>query len=273
MAGQSGKEARYEALRSEGRDLCGQITAVVADLERNARFSSRLPPIAQLITAESEEDVAIWRERLSTIFEGLLEANPTYRAIVYKRIRDDTFQELVRVERQSQNGPQIRIVPRSRLAEAPLNDFVTAIMRQKPGDVISAVVPGTECNPEDESDYVPDGLIGGVPVFDVATEDPFGLTLIDCNIDAVLRGQLSKLSKCTEVAVVSGDRILIRKHNGQIDEDSIGASAETLGVFQNAISWLESHTEFIDATDANIYGTRIRLGSSRNTVMVLLRQE
>ena len=82
MAGQSDKKALYQAMRAEGRELSSQINAVVADLERNVRFMSRLPPIPQLIYAESDEEMSVWRERLATIFEGLLDANPDYRSVI-----------------------------------------------------------------------------------------------------------------------------------------------------------------------------------------------
>ena len=162
------------------------------------------------------------------------------------------------------------MVPRSRLGEAPLNEFVNAVMRQKPGDAFTSIVPGATCNQSDED--APDGLVAGVPVFDDSTEEPFGLVLIDCNIESILQRLLSGRTGCQEVVVVGSQGVLVRKLAGQIDHDAEGQPASSLELFEEAIARLENHSEYIDEGDSNIYGTRIKLAATRNTLMFLLRQ-
>jgi serine/threonine protein kinase len=271
MAGQSDKNVLYQAMRAEGRELSSQVNSIVADLERNVRFMSRLPPISQLIYAESDAEMSIWRERLAIIFEGLLDANPDYRTVTYKRVEPEHFRELVRVERHTRDSSRIRIIPKSRLGEGPLNGFVNAVMRQKPGDAAASMVAGNMCNPSDE-DAV-DGLVAGVPVFDDATEDAFGLVLIDCNIQRISQRLLSEQTDCKEVVVVGSLGVLIRKIEGQIDHDAVGRDSSLLEVFQDAIERLQTHSEYIDEGDANIYGTRVKLGTiGGNTLLFLLRR-
>ena len=104
MAGQSEKKSNYENLRMEGREYRASLQSSVDDLERNVRFMSRLPPIQQLIRAETDEDIHVWRDRLATIFQGLLEANAGYRNVAYCAIRGDELHEIVRAERHGSEG-------------------------------------------------------------------------------------------------------------------------------------------------------------------------
>ena len=143
-------------------------------------------------------------------------------------------------------------------------------MRQKPGDAVTSVVPGSMCNPADED--TSDGLVAGVPVFDESTEEPFGLVLIDCDIDRILQRLLSKQMGCEEVAVLGGLGVLKRKLAGHIDDDAQGRDSSSLAGFEDAIAWLQTHSEYVDDGDANVYGTHVKLGATRNKLMFLLRQ-
>jgi serine/threonine protein kinase len=269
MAGQSDMNARYEAMRAEGRDLCGQLNAFVGALERNVRFMSRLPPINQLMHAKTDEETATWRERLATIFEGLLDANADYGSVFYRSVTDGTSRELVRVERHSRESNRIRIVPRSRLMESPTNPMVNFIMQQKPGDVVTTLIQMAD--DENNTDCVRDCMLAGVPVFDDATEDAFGLVLIECDANSILRHQLSGQIVCSEIVIVSGSRVIMRKIGDRFDEDSIGMNVSSLAPFHDATAWLESHTEYIDTTDAQVYGRRIQLNASQSNLLILLR--
>lgn len=271
MAGQSDRKVRYEAMRSEARDLRGQLTAVVEDLERNVRFMSRLPPIPKLIEAQSEEEIAEWRERLATIFAGLIDANLNYRSVIFQRVIDGQFQEIVRVERHSRESNRIRIVPRSRLTEAPINDLVEAIMQQKPGDVMTSVIQGS--NSLNGTACQSDGMVAAVPVFDETTEDAFGMVCIDCDIESILRRQVSDKISCTEIAIASGSCLLLRKIGDRIDEDSLKTPVSTLDAFSDAVEWLQDHQEYLDESDANIYGNKVQLSCASRELQILLRRK
>jgi len=54
----------------EGRELRADLQASVFNLERNVRFSATLPPIKEVMGAGTDEDISLWRDRLSTIFHG-----------------------------------------------------------------------------------------------------------------------------------------------------------------------------------------------------------
>ena len=55
---------------------------------------STLPPIQGIIETrgveiESGEDETVWRQRLETIYEGLMRANPSYLSISYAAVADE----------------------------------------------------------------------------------------------------------------------------------------------------------------------------------------
>ncbi len=273
MAGQSEKHARYDSLRMEGRELRANLQSTVADLERNARFMSRLPPIQQLINAESSQDISDWRERLATIFQGLLEACPDYRSVVYNRVDDDRFTELVRVERHSRDSSRVRVVPRSRLREAECSKFIDSVVIQKPEEVVTSLV----CDPLCDSNSLTVqslGLVAGVPVYDDRTEDPFGIVMIDCDINQVLRRQMSGRLTSREIIVACDVmQIMVRYCDGRIEDDSIGKPlSEKAPHFSEATEKLQTDPEYIDENMANIYGARLWFVPNKHGLMYLLRQ-
>ena len=275
MAGQSEKSTRYESLRMEGRELRAELQSLVSDLERNTRFMSRLPPIQQLIVAESDKDITDWRDRLATIFQGLLEANPNYKTVVYNRIDGDTFSELVRVERHSREASRIRVVPKSRLRKVKLNDFMSLIAKQKPEEVVTSLVSDPTCESSEEGCEDTVGLVAGVPVFDEQTEEVFGVVMIDCDINSFLRQQMSRNLTAGE-AMAACDRFDTMMHyanGGVIDGNQSRPYAEVAPHFSAAVESLQTELEYIDDSDSEIYGARIWLIPNKHGLMYLLRRK
>ena len=273
MAGQSEKHARYDSLRMEGRELRANLQSAVSDLERNARFMSRLPPIQQLIRAKSEQDISDWRERLATIFQGLLETIPDYRSVVYNRVEGERFTEIVRVERHSRDASRVRAVPRSRLREAECSEFINSVVLQKPEEVVTSLVCDPLCD-TDDCTIQSLGLVAGVPVYDDRTEDPFGLVMIDCDINQVLRRQMSGRLDSGEIIVACDImHIMMRFQDGRIVDDSIGKPVnDKAPYFDDAMMALKEDLEYIDERTASIYGARIWFAPNHRGLMYLLRQ-
>ena len=115
--------------------------------------------------------------------------------------------------------------------------------------------------------------MAAVPVYDSSTEEPFGIVLIDCDIDRVLRRQMSKHTGASEIVVACDiHHVMIRSQLGRINEDSISKSlADEMPYFSRAVESLQEHLEFIDETDAEIYGARIWLVPNEQGLMYLLR--
>ena len=273
MAGQSGKQAGYDNLRMEGRELRADLESSVRDLERNVRFMSTLPPIQELIHS-SEADVMVWRERLAKIFHGLLRANPDYRNVLYSRVVDGQYTEIVRVERHSTDASSIRIVPRSRLRTDPCSEHVLALLQHQPDEVRTSLVCDPLCKLE-VTCAQDVGLSVGVPVYDDETEEVFGFVMINCDIDQLLQRQMSRRTSAAEMVVACDVfHVMVHSENGQLVEQSISQPVqEVVPHFQHAVDVLQNESEYIDEANSDIYGARVWFISNQHGVMYLLRRK
>ena len=273
IAGQSSKKAEYEVLRMEGRELRADMGARVKDFERNVRFCSSLPPIEQLMLAQSDEDITIWRQRLASIFEGLLKANPDYSSIVYSRFNDDeSFSEIVRVEKQRSDEFSIRVVPKTRLRSGSLNQYLANVAKRNPGEVFTSLVCDPLCDlGNDCSDVV--GLLASIPVFDNRTEEIFGFVMINCDIDTVLRQQMERRGTAGEVVVACDIfHVMMHEVNGQISEENLTKKIDDVAPqFAAAIEHLQSNLDYID-NDGEIFGARLWFIPDQHGIMYLLKR-
>ena len=274
MAGQHGKQVSYDNLRMEGRELRADLQSAVRDLERNVRFMSGLPPIQELIHASTDEETSAWRERLATIFHGLLRANPDYRNVVYSNVTEGQFTELVRVERHSTDATSIRVVPRSRLRTEKASKHFHSLVTKKPDEVLTSLVCDPLC--EKEATCLEDvGLAVGVPVYDEKTEEVFGVVMIICNVDQLLRKQMDRRMGAAEIIVACDIfHVMMHAKGGRImDENLAQPVADVAPDFMPAIEALQTNAEYIDETNADIYGARLWLIPHEHGVMYLLRRK
>ena len=275
VAGQSGKQAAYEKLRMEGRELRADLQASVFNLERNVRFSATLPPIKELIGAETDEDISAWRKRLSTIFHGLLQANPNYRSIAYCATEQETthYREIVRVERHSSDASNISSVPKSRLNTARLPESVASVVDKKPGEVHTTLICDAICSADNCDETI--GLIASVPVYDPETEEVYGFVVINCDIDQMLHQQMARQTDASEIVVACDTfNTMMHKQDNQIVTDSMTRKVETVAAhFLPAIDVLQTQTDYIDEVDADIYGARLWFIPNVHGVMYLLKRK
>jgi hypothetical protein len=262
-------------MRLEGRELRANIQAAVRDLETNTRFMSKLPPIQELISADKTEDNKAWRDRLVTIFTGLLNAKPHYRNIVYSQVSGDQFTELARVERHSTVHSNIRSIPRSRLKTDTISDYIGNVIKQNPDEVYTSLACNPLCDSTVECTKTVT-LIAGVPVFDEETEEIFGVVLIECDLDRVWREQMNRRFTAADI-VVACDTFHVMKHNntseGMIEETIAEPIAKVLPKFNEAVEALQKKSEYIDETDRQIYGARLWLIQKQHGLMFLLSQK
>ncbi len=273
MAGQSTKPAAFEKLRMEGRELRTDMTASMRDLERNVRFCSALPPIDGLVQAKTEEDVKVWRKRLSQIYEGILNANPDYLGVVFCRIENGLHKEVVRVERQQKGSTGVRVVPKSRLREIELNDYHNIVMSKLPGEVHTSLVCGSMCELSSKGVGDKVGLLSSVPVFDSESEEIYGFVAIMCDVEKMLRQQLQRCMSANEVIVACDVfHVVSHKSDGRVvDENQTKPVKEVAPYFLPAIQELQENLDFEDL-DSQIYGVRLWLNPDRHGIMYLLRR-
>lgn len=271
MAGQTNRAALYESLRMEGRELKNDFQAGVDDLESNVRFASLLPPVQELIRPTDEDQDGIWRERLATIFTGLLRAKPSFSRIVYQKLEGDSFTEIVRVERHSRDRSTVRKVPRSRLRMGEVNDFIRRASEMQPEEVLSSLVCDPLCDKGDGCDEP--HLVAALPVYDEQTEEPFGVIMIDCDLQQIFEKQLRRRWSAAEiVAACDTFHTLMHAVDGHLVEASTAKPVkEVCPHFEPAIATLQTELEFIDSTDMQIYGARLWLIEKVHGVMYLLR--
>ena len=269
IAGQSEKQTRYETMRMEGRELRADMEATVRDLESNARFMLRLPPVQELIQAENDEEVAAWRERLAVIFKGLLSAKPDYQNIAFCRVDGDKFTEIVRVGRVRSEHSTIRAIPKSRLRTAATPEHIQKIIMRNPEEVLSGLV----CDPMCELSVCDQAmLVAGVPVYDEKTEEPYGVIMIDCDIERVFEKQMSRrLMACEVVAACETHQIMMHnKDRRMLEETRRQPVALALPKFTSAVEALKTQSEYIDETDQEVYGARLWLIPNVHGLMYLL---
>lgn len=276
MVDQGSRRAQYENLRLDGRELRNNVKSAVRDLETNVRFMSSLPPIQELIQQDGNADVGTWRERLATIFNGLLNAKSDFRSVVYSQVDGDQFTELVRVERHSTDHSTIRSIPRSRLRSGTINEFTENVLKQHPDEVFTSLCCSPLCGVGPSEDGVKQlSLVAGVPVFDQATEDVFGVVLIECDLSRVLKEQLNRRFTAKDV-VVACDTFQIIMHSnekvGIVEESYSKPLLEVLPQFEQAKDQLQSKMEYIDQTDRLVYGARLWLIPKQHGIMFLLSQ-
>lgn len=282
MVDQGRRQAEYESMRMEGRELRGNIQASVRDLETNVRFMANLPPIQELIQELAQADegdkakrALLWRDRLAKIFTGLLNAKPDYRSVVYNRIDGDQFTELVRVERHSTVHSNIRPVPRSRLRSGECSDFIQQAVKLNPDEVHTSLACDPLCNTA-EADMENVTLVAGVPVFDEETEELFGVVVIDCDLDRVMKEQMNRRFTSADI-VMACDTYDVMMHNntteGIVERSVAQPVAKVLPKFNKAVECLQTSMEYIDETDRQIYGARLWLIPNRHGLMFLLSQK
>jgi len=269
MVGQSGKKVGYEKLRMEGRELRTDMQSRVHDLERNVSFCSTLPPVQELINADAAEDQKVWRQRMATILVGLMGANPGYQSLVYGRFEGDSYTEIVRVEKQKGPGNTARTIPKSRLQTLKQNSYLQKLAGQLPGEQLTALVGG---KPTAEGG-VEVHLQSGVPIYDRDTEEVFGFIVVTCDVYQLLEQQLNRRHNAGEIIVACDTfDVMSHKRKGQMVAESRSSVVDEVSPwFTPVVDHLQSHLDFIDESDSEIYGARIWFDPNKSGLMFLLK--
>ena len=214
------KRKRYDQMNAEAVALRSRLHLHAKNLTQQTRFMASLPPIQGVIDARAAEKVAtgpaigktdseeVWRERLQTIYRGLLNAHPGYLSVEYDSTGEST-KEIVRVERNSSADSLVRVVPKSRLAELdPAGGPLASMIKLSPGDVHLSTTSlnsvGTERTPGQRLI-----LTAGIPVYDENSGDVFGVVAIRSDLESTLRELIAK-------TVTATDTVYVVDHEGKI---------------------------------------------------------
>lgn len=177
---QAEQQILFDELRGYDREIEGQLKSMAEELAKDARFMSTLPPIQGIIDARDETQGAegedIWRDRLETIYAGLLRANPDYLAISYVAASEHGGQDIVRVERQRGDAAYVQRVPKSRLGAFEDERLQKQTSALSPGDIQLSVRDRSHA-----ADMMRQGvrLVASTPVYDDTTGDLFGVVVVE----------------------------------------------------------------------------------------------
>lgn len=189
--------ARAEAVRIEMHFL---------NLVQEAQVLSGTAPIEGIIRTVSAPGLvdpydatplALWKDRLATIFVAHLKVNPAFTQIRYIGIADNG-RELVRVD---QKGGAIHRVVDARLQQKGDEPYMQRLAGSEPGDsFVSRVTLNREWG-QVEGAGVPT-IRFVIPVFDAA-DRLFGAVVINADYDALLAGFAPNLSPGIDLAVLN----------------------------------------------------------------------
>lgn len=218
------RAAQLEEMRYEGRQLELQLTSTARDLGENVRFMSTLPPIQGIIRARqnaaAEEGEEIWRERLETIYRGLLRASTDYLSVSYVGLEmNNGAKEIVRVERLPTDITFIRAVPVSRLSSYQDQGLIKEVAALPPGEVLYSLQSLVSENsralrPHEKR------LLGLVPVYDEGNGNSFGIVAIEMDLTRIITRLLDRAGRMTmDMTITGGDGQIwaSRSHDGILE--------------------------------------------------------
>ena len=288
MAGQDERRQTFENMRLSGRELKVNVSASIRDLATNVRFMSILPPIQEIIDIyanreaadeshdwwKQEPEMNSWRDRLQTIFSGLLQSNRDFQTVSFSRFGDGSFREVCRLERHSTDASRIRAVPISRLANGLISKFAINVMKQKPDEVHLEVVSQSE----DLSAGCGELLISaGVPVFDQNSEEPFGFVSIEIQLEHLVDQsfRISGGQEFFQMLVLTDDHSIIYhrcQKKGQIHCSSGKQLGDLYPEIEAKSELIFGEDEYIDELDRHLYAVQIPLSGRNHKLTFVLLQ-
>jgi serine/threonine protein kinase len=176
------QQARFTRMEGDVREIEIQLRSLAGQLAKDARFISALPPVQGIVMARAEvgeEEEGVWRERLESIYSGMLRSNPNYLALTYVAQTPSGSEELVRVERNPADPSFVRALPSGRLKTSETDKLLEEISLREPGDIIMTIDPRPRF--AENADGV-ERLSVATPVYSDLSGECFGMALIESDI-------------------------------------------------------------------------------------------
>jgi serine/threonine protein kinase len=272
------RQSRFEQISADVNEIELLLRSAASNLVRNTRFMATLPPIDTIVRArqggpDNEQDGI---QHLITIYTGLLRANPDYLAVSLVTVVNpmdesarSASQEIVRVERSSNDRSFVRNVPVSRLVRADENAVLSDVTRLEPGDVRLTVADPRQQTPSDVSTQ---RITGCVPVYDEASGTPFGMVAIETDLIAQLQTVLQSLGTIVgDIYIADGEGSVLASasSDGDNGKQTIGSLAETFP--QLAPLFAPDFGELTHTDGATYIGRRFRVDATSKGVAIVAR--
>lgn len=174
--------AQFSQMDGDVREVVLQLRGIAAELAKDARFLTALPPIQGIVKARGGvdgDDEDVWRGRLETIFAGMLRSNPDYLALSFEAKKNGGVSDIVRVERNPADPSLIRILPASRLQTVEADELMAAVTALEPGDVKLSLEPRARYT---NASSRLERLAIAAPVYSDISGECFGMTVIETDV-------------------------------------------------------------------------------------------
>lgn len=264
IAGHHEKEARYDAMRLTGRDLKSRLCVQLRQLIATAQFVVELPPVQGLLESVKCPDVdfATWRERLISILLALAKSKPSVSGFSFAQFHQERIEEMVRIERSMQDVSNIRSVPQSRLRHGVANTFHRITMEQFPGEAhidFDCTTAGSV------------RIVCGIPVFDLKTEEPFGLVAAEAEIANLVLPELQLEDSVGRLYLIDDSGTILFSDSGDARVKALPA-AEILTEWPAIQHRLTDAKEYIDS-GRSTYATKLTFPHKNNSITIVFHDE
>ncbi len=189
--------SKFSQMTGDVRGVEMQLRRVAAELAKDARFLTELPPVRGIVAVRDgidgeNESEQVWRGRLAAIFSGMLRSNPDYLALSFESRDGEGVKDIVRVERNPADPTLIRELPESRLKSLESSPLMIAVAALEPGDVEQTLeIRARHVESLDRSDR----MYTATPVFSDLTGECTGMTVIETQVTALLEQVLAGLGR------------------------------------------------------------------------------
>lgn len=186
------ERARYARLTGDVLEIELQLRGVVAELTKDVRFLTAIPPVQEIIDARNGQlgegdGEEVWRERLETIYLSMMRSNPDYLAVTCEAASGEGAEDVVRVKRNPSEPSVVRILRSGLLRTVDNDTLMQQVSQTSPGDVrLSLDQRARHVDRQGQGER----LTVASPVFDQQTGEFFGLTAIELDIATRIRDVL-----------------------------------------------------------------------------------
>lgn len=178
-------------LEREAEIQATKFISRIDELTRDTLLLANTPPIQGIIRANvagtdptDGSTLAMWRQRLEVIFEGLIRNKPDYLQVRYIGI-DDQGRELVRVDRDL-NTAEVRIVETTALQQKGTEPYFISAINKDSGQVDLSPINLNREQGVIEKPYMP-VIRSSTPVVDQTSGEVFGIVVINLAVESALR--------------------------------------------------------------------------------------
>jgi PAS domain S-box-containing protein len=261
------RNAAVERLQGQARLIVPQLQLRYEILKTDAFTISRTPPFQGLrrayqnggIDPRDGSTVALWRDRLETIFLSVMEQHPSYMQMRFVGVADNG-REIVRVNRKD---GELRTVPPGQLQEKIGEFYFAESLRLTPGRYYLSPITLNRDWGRVEQDLAVMRAV--VPIASSDDGRLFGFLVVNIDASSYFRSVLEGLHVAGETTIVTDTNDLMRRSpNGAsinfLYRGAVGSHPSSIAkLLQRATTSDETHFRTIGGVEQAVYVTQLNL--------------